>query len=439
MQSKAVFIMLILVITFLLSCNTTEPTPPQGEKGNIVLSLADTSCTEAWVNLKTQNIPISAQINLLLNDSALTSISLASSDMVIYIDSLLPNKSYQLQAQYKDNSSTVSSNKVAIQTIDTTNHNFSWQYFTFGDPSAGSSALYDVFILNDTFIYAVGDIYKLDSLGQPDPNPYNFVRWNGSTWEIKQIPYIYNGHKSYGPIYSVFAFSPNDYWLGTNFHWNGEEYTQPDITAINGWTAKKMWGVSSHNLYAVGYNGNIAYYPNDQWSIIESGTNLNINDIWGFHNNNTNENDILVVGGNILTGNERIILQITNDNQVNQINPGGIESYPLAGVWFINKWKKYVVGPGLYTQNYGENTWKKIPSSTDYYVYSIRGNGLNDIMVCGGVGYVGHFNGSGWINYIGNGLQEINGNYYSVSIRGNVLCVVGASADGYAIALIGTR
>ncbi len=58
-----------------------------------------------------------------------------------------------------------------ITTMDTTSHNFTRQSFTFGQHS--SSVLYDVAIIDENNIWAVGDIYMNDSLGNPDPNRYN--------------------------------------------------------------------------------------------------------------------------------------------------------------------------------------------------------------------------------------------------------------------------
>ena len=54
---------------------------------------------------------------------------------------------------------------------DTTSHNFTWQTWTFGEHS--SSVLYDVVIIDENNIWAVGEIYLSDSLGQPDPHAYN--------------------------------------------------------------------------------------------------------------------------------------------------------------------------------------------------------------------------------------------------------------------------
>jgi len=47
--------------------------------------------------------------------------------------------------------------------MDTTSHNFTWQTWTFGEHS--SSRLYDVAIINENNIWAVGEIYMKDSLG----------------------------------------------------------------------------------------------------------------------------------------------------------------------------------------------------------------------------------------------------------------------------------
>ncbi|MGE5859258.1 MAG: hypothetical protein ACM34J_01805, partial [Ignavibacteria bacterium] len=50
-----------------------------------------------------------------------------------------------------------------------------------------------------------------------------------------------------------------------------------------------------------------------------------------------------------------------------------------------------------------------------------------------------HFNGETWKNYLGEGLEEISGNYYSTAIKDNTIVAVGNSADGKAIAVIGGR
>ena len=38
------------LLLFILSCNTTEQPPRDGEKPTLTLTLEDVSCTEAWIN-----------------------------------------------------------------------------------------------------------------------------------------------------------------------------------------------------------------------------------------------------------------------------------------------------------------------------------------------------------------------------------------------------
>jgi len=298
--------------------------------------------------------------------------------------------------------------------------------------------LRDVAIIDENNIWAVGDIYMNDSLGNPDPTRYNLAFWDGNNWTIKRVPYYYQGQPFYNPIQTVFAFGPNDIWFGGNgvIHWNGNQYNPVPIPS-SVWgphQINKIWGTSSSDLYIVGNDGKIAYFNGSNWNRIESGTDLPINDNCGINNNN--ETKVLAVASNIYQFQDKKILLISS-NGVTELPTIGLP-LSLATIWFNNIYKSYVGGDGLYYSYSQSNDWEKIELPL-YYIYSIRGNRLNDIIVCGGFGYVGHFNGSSWINYMGNGLGEILGNYYSSAIKGNKVCAVGATVDGKAITVIGTR
>ena len=60
---------------------------------------------------------------------------------------------------------------------------------------------------------------------------------------------------------------------------------------------------------------------------------------------------------------------------------------------------------------------------TQYYIFSMRGNNLNDIVAVGGYGAVLHFNGVTWESY--KQLYLPSRNYESVAIRGNFAIAVG--------------
>jgi hypothetical protein len=135
------FILLFAMLLLNESCNTTEPTPPNN--GTLSISLTDTSCTKAWVELKTSSVAFPVNINILADNSGITKLNyLRSSDTTIYVDSFLPYRSYQLQAQISGSTSVTSSNKITAQILDTTNSNFKRQIYTFGEADAGSNTLF---------------------------------------------------------------------------------------------------------------------------------------------------------------------------------------------------------------------------------------------------------------------------------------------------------
>ena len=133
----------IFLLTF-VSCDTTEV--PTIE--NLQLKLEDFSCTEAWITLTTANLQLPTTVTLKQNDQVYSTINLVKTDTLIYIDSLLPNRTYQYQAS--NNQYQVSSNELGVTTMDTTNHNFTIEYFEFGEGS--SSYFNDVWIFDENNI-----------------------------------------------------------------------------------------------------------------------------------------------------------------------------------------------------------------------------------------------------------------------------------------------
>ena len=179
-------------------------------------------------------------------------------------------------------------------------HDFVWQVDTVG---TRSSYLSDVAIINENDIWAVGEIHtpetdREDSLGNW-VQPYNAVHWNGQEWELQRIPAVTAfGTISRGPMNAVFAFSPDDVWIfsdaGSFAHWNGSNWKSEYVSERNG-GIRKMWGTSSDNIYFVGNNGNITHYDGSRWQSLESGTTVDIQDIWGALNPQTGEYEILAI------------------------------------------------------------------------------------------------------------------------------------------------
>jgi hypothetical protein len=306
---------------------------------------------------------------------------------------------------------------------DTTSHNFTWTLQHFGD--GASSAFNDVAIINDTLAYAVGAVYFKDSLGVWDPLPYNLAKWDGTQWNIQKINY-----QGYPPVIkSIFAFNERNIWFDPWLHWDGNNYQEISIDPILiGISVNRMWGSPTGELYVVGNNGFIGCRnTNGTWTKIESGTALNIYDIYGAYNYTTRQWEVIAVAGNVGSSSERKILKITGTTAA-AISDNPI-AWSLEGVWFVPCQHYYVVGSGIYEKrNLSDNTWLNNPLDiTTYYTTHIRGNAINDIFAVGAYGEILHYNGNSWHSYIST--TGINGSYGPVAIRNNLVMIVGYDND----------
>jgi drug/metabolite transporter superfamily protein YnfA len=417
--------LIVCLLPIILSCNSpTQPPPPVS--GLITLSLTDVSCTEAWIELKTNGVTSPVNVNLLANNSLIAQLNnLSHSDTTIYIDSLLPNKSYQFQAQFNQGLSTLSSNKLAVQTLDTTSNNYTWQTYTFGDPNAGSSHLSDLAIIDENNIWAVGEIYADDSTGQPDPLLYNAVHWDGSNWKLKRIYFTNSNNQTFLAAYTtILAFNNSDIWFATDqlSHWDGQKYLSVEISAsIFNTYINKIWGSADNDLYVVGNSGSIAHYNGSTWQKIESGTTTDINDIWGINN--------------ALVGNTLILATVSSryelgDYKLLSISGNSTEEYfrwpntRLYGLWFNSPSNIYIVGDGAYV--YENKLLKTIELPTNNFLTSVKGTGLNDVYISSSGALIFHFNGLTWQEM----NDGVNGSYEGMDVKGNTVALVGYNVVG---------
>jgi len=229
---------------------------------------------------------------------------------------------------------------------DTTSHGFIWQVDSVGE--GPSDVLRDVVILNDTLAYAVGELYLRDSTGQLDPQPYNFARWNGSDWKLSRSTNV--------GLRAVFAFGPNDVWVGTSspYHWDGNRWAEYTVTGVFNGYINRFWGTSSGDLHMVGTNGSIAHWNGSSWLPLASGTTLDIGDVYGATDSGGVEVQILAVAGNPNISGDRKILQVSRLD-VTDLSSSGI-SGPLSGVWLIPNTLYYVVGNEIYKKNLLSNS-----------------------------------------------------------------------------------
>lgn len=331
---------------------------------------------------------------------------------------------------------------------DTTSHNFTFQTWSFGAHS--SSILYDVAIINENDIWAVGEIYLNDSTGSTDSYPYGLIHWDGFEWKPKRITAQNpSGGYSYIIPRGIFTLNSTEIWLASGgvFLFNGQNVTE-SFWLINysgydggifnnGETAQKLFGTASNSLYTVGNNGAIGYYLASTWTKVASGTDLDMYDICGRQNSN-NSYEILCVAAKQSVNSNKKIFRIEDDNVI-EMNVNGIPS-SIRGIWFKPGEKYYIVGSGMFYKNNinSNDSWISFGESvTPYYTNSIDGNDVNDIVVCGAYGELLHYNGSTWKSYQKE-LEMQAGSYRTIKIKGNLLVTVGYDSPK-AIITIGRR
>ena len=329
--------------------------------------------------------------------------------------------------------------------MDTTSHEFNWEIFTFGDGS--SSVLKDVAIINKNEIWAVGEIYVYDSTGSEVR--YNAVYWNGQDWNLKRIPYIYNSQPYYSPMNFTFSFDNGEVWYGGNgiVKWDGNSFSNVEIdqsfwgpVAIN-----KIWGSSTMNVFIIGDEGSIAHFNGSVWQKIETGTDVNLLDVWG-----SPDGSVVWACGTevgkptvLLRHKNGILETIYKDNDYLFEVREDTLSGRLVSVWTVNNRYYYVLSSiGLYRLSiFGNEPIQRLsfrPNLFPGFPRRVRGSRTNDLTIVGGLYMIAHYNGYSWKHYDEHMDQ---GRFFSVYQKENLIVAVGHSADllSKGVILVGRR
>ncbi len=419
-------------ILTLLACHD-EPSGPNVAGVNI--SIAEVSCTEVWLRLRTNASPIDRRVEVWRDGALFKQLNIASSDTVLLDDGLLPNHSYLYHAVGSLlNATKVTSEPVLATTLDTTRQDFGWGVTRLGEGS--SSVLHDVAIINDTLAYAVGEIYRLDSLGQWEPLPYNLARWDGQQWHLDRVTVVFRGSAVTVTLDGIFAYSATNIWLAGSIPIHGDGFAWQGYDIQNlvdpGATVSRMWG-SPTDMYFVGRGGNIIRLADGIWKKVESGTDQNIQDVQGIIDYQRSAQTVLCVASHPLGYGDKKILSLSQ-NSVDTV------SWPpqrvVMSVWLSKASMVYTCGGGVFRRGPDQH-WKEIagadviPSLTE----RVRGTADNDIFVVGDFGVVAHFNGVSFRVYPEARVALV---YTSVAVKGNTVIAVGYASSG-AVILQGRR
>jgi hypothetical protein len=306
-----------------------------------------------------------------------------------------------------------------------------------------SSVLYDVTIINDTLAYAVGEMYLRDSLGNLDLTPYGVAIWNGSNWQARRVMVTSQQGDVHSRVFrGVFAFSATDVWFGDGnaFHWDGQGAFATAYW-ISGYPGNptpvlgpnqgvhEFWGTSSSNLYGVGVNGGIAHYNGSTWQRMESGTDVDLLDVWG------SPDGSIVWACGWEDFKPTVLLRYqggTWEKVYEDPFPFVLRQDSLSGVlgtlWTLSRNRLYVVSHyGPYrcpadTRGPGKR-FSFTSGSLPGFPYRLRGNATNEITLVGGYSMIAHFNGIGWRYY--SQLFDNDGSLRSVAQQGDLVVAVG--------------
>jgi hypothetical protein len=435
------FKMSVLLAMVALACNTTPSEPPPPRVPKIKLEAGGVGVVEAWIEVSIDSTVQSRQIELRRNRDSVLFVGSIAADTVIIDEWLQPSTSYTYRGYLLSDSVIVdSSDELRLTTMDTTSHEISWRLDTL---SEWGGVLHDVALIDENNIWVVGEIFLSDSIGLPDPSRYGLGQWDGSRWNFSRI---YWNCRLYDPTcsgdtllnaqaFAVFAFSSSDIWIsaGSMHHFDGSswrEYGNLPLYSVN-----KIWGSESSNVYAIGLDGLIAHFNGSGWAQLQSGTTLDVQDIYGATDLETGEQEILCVASE---GNDRLLLSI-DGTTVTPVPDEGLAA-DIDGVWFGPGRYYYVVGDGIHERKaFGAPDWSVYPPGviTTYHSAAINGTDINDVFVVGSFMEMVHFNGVGWKNYRDE-IPLTSGALVEIAVSEGLVVAVGLQGQD-AIVLFGTR
>jgi hypothetical protein len=439
-NNKTAFSYVILVWLLLLLLSSCRQSPEPGEGGPIRLTAYDAGVTDVWLRLQV-SAAAPYTLSITRDGKEIFSSSKSLTDTLVLDTGLLPKHAYTYRGYVRGANilESDSSAPLTLTTMDTTSHGIQWTLDTLGD--GASSMLNDVFILNDTCAFAVGAVYFRDSLGNFDGIPYNFLKWDGKKWELRKASVLFRGHMITVPLNGVYAFSEHDIWIsgGLPIHGDGNSWQIYPIEdmGLPSAVADKPWGRSSSDIYFAGRGGTVVHYDGTHWTQLQTGTTMEIQDIYGAQNKTTGRWEILATAGNYYVSNERKILSIT-DTTITALSDSGI-NWALSSVWFVPGKEYWVVGDGVYKKNFALqlSLWQRLAGSAQYGSTKVRGTQINDIFICGSFGEIVHFNGASWHNYF-NQIKPLYGIFYSIASKGDLIIAVG-EINPLAIIAVGRR
>jgi hypothetical protein len=349
-----------------------------------------------------------------------------------------PATTYSYTAERVDNGE--SSPMIRITTLPTTSHEFEWQTTRFGG-DAGTCSFSGVTVVNDTLIYAVGELHIKDA--SPEGwHDYNAARWDGKKWELLEIP-VRDWGDAVGtyPLIGTISFTAENVWFCSNaglIQWDGSHYTRKAFFALSipyYNQLSSIWGTPPDNIYCGGANGSLYHYRAGAWKQLDLGIkDQQVSDIWGIGSVESSKTITFVslASDAFSTYQPSKFLRIGEDGSIDSLR---WSSQKMGGKFWTSNGKSFYIAieGGVYRYRY--DTIVKEQQLFNI-ICGVRGNNQNDLFAVGDYCGIAHFNGVTWRRYFD--LVDFNGLYTTVAVKNNIVAAVGYSRNG-AIVTIGRR
>ncbi len=329
--------------------------------------------------------------------------------------------------------------------LDTSSHDINWEVQTVMDGIG--DIVYDIAILNDTLVWAVGEFVIPDTTGNMTSfqRSFNLVEWNGSSWELKKV-FNPNWAYSIGGLRSVYAINSNDIWVGGPFHYDGE--TWQFYRGEDGWPyfdgyINAIWASGPDDVFFISDGGQINHWNGAGFERMDTPTTTRLSDIWG-----TDPNNVWAVGYDVTDATTTLIhyngiewlLKYAGDRSDWYARDTTRLSGVIKSIFTHCSDSVFVLSNpnGIYSTSNDSSPLATL-QSIDLSWQGMRDmHGLhgNDLFICGNHSGLAHYNGKSVFKYPING--EID--FYSIDVRYNLVSVIGPDLDeGNIIVLLGNR
>jgi len=218
-------------------------------------------------------------------------------------------------------------------------------------------------------------------------------RWSAETW-FTTPPCSPDGWTEFTApgrgLLSVWGTSPSDLFavrwdvisrIGAKIqHYNGAAWTDMESGPTN--ELYGLWGSSSHDVFAVGADGEIVHYDGTAWSHMDSGVTSSLYDLWG-----SSSTDVFAVG--------RLGTILHYDGAVWGSMDSGTTTQ-LCGIWGNSSNDVFAVGLSGIILHYNGVVWSAMSSGTTQSLYAVWGASSDDVFAAGEHGGIVHYDGTAW-------------------------------------------